>query len=119
MAAVVTKAEQQDIGDYFIGVDSNITLAMDPVVDTTGWTVCFELALTLGGANVLSLTTALGDITTGGGDDDEEILIDLASADFASLTTKTYWYRIRRTDSGQKDILAFGLIDLVYPDAAA
>lgn len=110
----ITRAEQQDIGSYPIGSDANIAVDMDPVESTSGWTVEFALSLTRGGSAVSLAATPT--ITVGGGTDGETITINLTAA-ITSVLSGRYWYTIRRTDSGNHDRLAFGVIVFDNPTA--
>jgi len=71
----------------------------------TGWTITFRMATTLGGAAVITksatLTTPAQGICT----------VTLASADTSALSVDTtYYYDLRRTDSGSRAELAYGTI---------
>jgi len=78
----------------------------------TGWTMTFRVASTQYGAAVITkvptLTTPLSGICT----------VTLASADTSALTQDgtdtTYYYDLRRTDSGSRTELAYG--ELVVRD---
>ena len=77
----------------------------------TGWTITFRMATTQGGAAVITksatLTTPSQGICT----------VTLASADTSGLSVDTtYFYDLRRTDTGSRAELAYGtiLIQLTY-----
>jgi hypothetical protein len=101
---------------FFIGEDKslvfNITSGGSPV-NITGWTIQFAMADALSGSSDLTktatLTTPLAGICT----------VAIASGDTIGLNPESTWYyRLRRTDSGSRAELAYGTIDLldVYVD---
>lgn len=82
----------------------------DPVEvgNTDDWTVVFEVRQTRGGEPVLSVTGALSFIphanTLGVFD------FTLNAEQTAALTDRTYFYAVRRTDTGFVDVFSRGLL---------
>lgn len=74
----------------------------------TGWTMTFRMGSTQFGSPVITKTPVLTDPTNG------VCTVTLASADTSALTNEgadaTYYYDLRRTDSGSRTELAYGSI---------
>lgn len=102
---------------FFIGEDKSLVFTIQDsagaAVNITGWTIQFAMADALSGSSDLTksatLTTPLSGICT----------VAIASGDTIGLDpTSTWYYRLRRTDSGSRAELAYGTVDLldVYVD---
>jgi hypothetical protein len=92
---------------WFVGEDQDLQYTVSDsngaIQDITGFTIQFKMGLQQGGTAVLTksatLTTPAAGICT----------VSVASADTAALTPATYWYALSRTDTGQNQLLAYGL----------
>lgn len=86
------------------GEDVTITVTMNPATSLSGWTLSFTTTEDQGSA-LITKTTSSGitvtDATNG------IFTVTLAAADTSALPG-SYGYRIRRTDSGQNTLLAYG-----------
>jgi hypothetical protein len=85
--------------------DSNPTDEIDEsdtLVDITGWTVEFRMALGKGGVSVLTKGASLEDPTHG------LTRVSFASADTIDLAPRTYFYELWRTNVGNINRLAHG-----------
>lgn len=83
-------------------VQWTIYQASGAVQDITGFTLEFKMSATKGGTASLTksvtLTTPASGICTAA----------FLAADTAALAAGTYWYTMRRTDSGSNRVLAWG-----------
>ena len=106
---VVVRAEIVDIGEYPIGGDADILVAMSPVVNTAAWSVTVDFSETRLGDVVDTLTVADGEITCGEGDAGEIIRIKMANAITAQFSGRV-WMHVYRTNSANRDRLALATI---------
>lgn len=88
------------------GEDVDLEFQMSPVADCTGWTIALKIAPTLGGTVSTTKSASIVDGPRG------RFRVALASADTASLAVGRHVWDVRRTDSGNKDTLADGTLDL-------
>ena len=96
---------------FFIGEDKSLVFTIytsaGAAQDITGWTISWLLSATNSGAATLTksatLTTPASGICT----------VAVASGDTSGLTPGTYYYTLRRTDSGSKAELAYGTCELL------
>jgi hypothetical protein len=88
------------------GEDVDLEFQLAPPSDCTGWTIALKIAPTLGGT---VSTTKSGTVVDG---PRGRFRVSLASADTASLPVGRHVWDVRRTDSGSKDTLAEGTLDL-------
>lgn len=77
-------------------------------VNITGWTISFRLAATLGGADILGTPIAgvIVDALVG------HYTITIPSIDTLGQNPVTYYYTIRRTNTGARNELSFGTLVL-------
>lgn len=78
----------------------------------TGWTIAFRLGPNKGTTPIITKTAAILNQTTNRG----QCTITLASADTAALSTAsdtTFYYDLRRTDTGARAELVYGTITLL------
>jgi hypothetical protein len=96
---------------WFIGEDKSLVFtiydANGAAQDITGWTISWKLSATLSGAATLtktaSLTTPASGICT----------VAVAAGDTSGMTPGTYYYTLRRTNSGSAAELAYGFAELL------
>jgi hypothetical protein len=96
---------------FFIGEDKSLVFtiydANGAVQNITGWTISWLLSATNSGTAILTksatLTTPASGVCT----------VTVASGDTSGLTPGTYYYTLRRTNSGSKAELAYGSCDLL------
>lgn len=113
----ITKAIQQDIGSIPRGGDSDITVVMRPVVDTSLWDVeCAFYTNREDTTAVLTLTSGTGEVTVGLGDDNEKVRANITNAMKTYLTGRL-WYVFRKTNSATRDRIAFGTVKFDGPEA--
>ena len=74
--------------------------------DITGWTIQFKMAATVGGAAVVTKSATLTTPASG------ICSVALLAADTSGLTSGTYFYELKRTDSGNVGDLAHGIFVL-------
>jgi hypothetical protein len=97
---------------WFRGEDVTLTVTLTPPTNITGWSLTFTIRDKLGGAvkitkdnggtGGLTLTDAINGV----------FKVTIARADTLTLAVQSYVYDIRRTDSGNNAIVAFGSIQL-------
>lgn len=91
---------------WFRGEDQALQFTISDISgaaqNLTGWTVQFKMAATVGGASVLTKSATLTSPTTG------VCTVTTLAADTSGLSAGTYYYTVRRTDSGSNAVLAHG-----------
>lgn len=97
---------------FFRGEDVVLTVTLTPPTNITGWSLTFTVKNNLGGTTEvtkdnggtggISITSAGNGIFT----------VTILRSDTTGLAIQAYVYDIRRTDSGNNTVLAFGCINL-------
>jgi hypothetical protein len=97
---------------WFRGEDVALTVTLTPPTSISGWSLTFtvrdrpggtvKLTKDNGGTGGLTITDAGNGV----------FKVTIARADTQTLTVQAYVYDIRRTDSGNNAIIAFGSINL-------
>lgn len=95
------------IDAWFIGEDQDLewevfTSDDRTIQDLTGWTIQFRMAISPGGASVLTKAATVIDPTHG------LCLVTILAADTASFTPAVYHYTLSRLDSGHNSVIAEG-----------
>lgn len=111
-----TEANLEASDGFFIGEDKALVFTITSLgvpVNITGWTIQFAMADVQSGAADVTKSATLTNPTQG------VCTVTIASGDTIGLNPASTWfYRLRRTDSGSRAELAYGTIDLldVYVD---
>lgn len=74
----------------------------------TGWSLTWELLDRRGGTAVISKATGSGIVIGDHNGTDDRAVVTILAADSEDLEPGTYWYVLRRTNSGNAAVLAFG-----------
>lgn len=88
------------------GEDVDLEFQLAPPSDCTAWTISLKIAPTLGGSVSTTKSASIVDGPRG------RFRVSLASADTSGLAVGRHVWDVRRTDSGSKDTLAEGTLDL-------
>lgn len=103
-------ATENVVSDLWVGEDWNLPLVFDPVANIGGFGLSFILK-TLTGTVVLTKTLAAGAIVISDSANGVGTLTVL-TADTSTLSAQKYYFEIRRTDSGENKVFAYGTINL-------
>ncbi len=99
--------------ECFAGEDFTVSVQMQPVVDITGWTLEFTLLSSQTETDSPLATGTITVISAVAG----TLTVRLLSAD-TEQAPGTYYYRLRRTDSGARALLADGDFLIKPPDCS-
>lgn len=99
---------------FYVGEDIPISGVLNPVVDISGWTLRFDVRVSVGALPVLISKTTGAGITIVSGPA-STFTIDIMSADTATLTPGAYVYDLQRIDAGFHRMLVSGTLTLVSP----
>lgn len=95
---------------WFVGEDKGIvftiTNSAGAALDITGWTISYEFAAIQYGHEIFSKTATMITPTAG------VCAVVIDSGDTIALTPQTYYYTLRRIDTGFRTELAYGSIAL-------
>lgn len=100
------KADITAADGWFVAEDKSFVFTIQSTSggnqNITGWTIQWKLAATQGGAAILTKTATPTSPSTG------VCTVTIASADTIGLSAGSYFYTLRRTDTGQRSELAYG-----------
>lgn len=101
--------------EFFKATDTSIEINVkqsdgSTAQSMTGWALKWVLKRSqYASTALLTKTTGGSGITTDDEDGtDDQAVIDIDKADTSSLTAKTLWHELYRTDSGSETLLSFG-----------
>jgi hypothetical protein len=87
--------------NWFVGEDQNLEWHIrdkaGTPIDITGWTIQFRMAVTEGGASILTKSAAQAD--------EARCRVVVAAADTSGLTPRNYYGTLSRTDTGLNQVL--------------
>lgn len=100
------QADVVDTDGWFVAEDKQFVVTIQNatlgIQNITGWTLSFKVAATQGGSAIISKTAALTTPASG------VCTVTITSADTSALNAGTYFYTLRRTDSGSRSEISYG-----------
>ena len=106
--------------EWFRYEDLVIEFDIDPAQDILGWTVIYSISLIPGGTQLITKTatiqTAVDDnmVTYSTG----KMFVTVTKANNTTLAAGNYYWELRRTDSGNNRVLAYGTVELILERTA-